>query len=378
MNPRAAPMRVLVLSKRQYTGRDLLDDRFGRVFEMPAVLAHRGHSVHGIALSYRHRREGEYRWDDIGRLTWTSVNLGLCGRGLYRYLSELRRTVQQFKPDVVWATSDAYQAIVGSWISRKSRIPLVVDFYDNYESFLASRVPGAIAGLRAASRRAAALTVVSATLAEWMVPAYRLSRSPVVIGNAVDPRVFFPRDRLAARRQLGLPEQARVVGVAGALTKARGIADVFEAFVQLAAADPELWFAMAGPRDNTTERFPHSRIRDLGILTPSDVPVLLSALDVAVVSNIDSAFGRYCFPQKLFEAIACGTPLVAARVGEVARILSGQAQAFYEPGDVGSLVQAIRGMLASPSSVSLSVPTWQERGEQLEAVLLKHLQQGKV
>lgn len=367
-------MRVLVLSKRQYTGRDLLDDRFGRVFEMPAGLAHRGHSVHGIALSYRHRREGEYRWDDIGRLTWTSLNLGLCGRGLHRYLSELRRTMQQFKPDVVWATSDAYHGILGAWFSRKFRIPLILDFYDNYESFFASRLPGAIAGMRAASRQAAALTVVSSTLAEWMVPTYRLARSPVVIGNAVDTHVFFPRDRVAARRQLGLPEQARIMGVAGALTRSRGIADVFEAFLQLAAADPDLWFAIAGPRDNTPERFPHSRICDLGILTPSDVPVLLSALDVAVVCNIDSAFGRYCFPQKLFEAIACGTPLVAARVGEVARILSRQAQALYEPGDVSSLVQSIRGMLSTSGSVSLPLPTWQERGEQLEAVLLKQFQ----
>lgn len=367
-------MRILVLSKRQYTGRDLLDDRYGRVFEMPAALACRGHAVHGVALSYRPRREGEYRWDDIGRLTWRSVNLGLCGQGLHRYLNELRRTMREFKPDVVWATSDAYHGILGAWLSRKYRIPLILDFYDNYESFSASRLPGVIQGLQTASRQAAALTVVSSTLAEWIVPAYRLARSPVVIGNAVDTCVFFPRDRVAARRQLEFPEKARIVGVAGALTKSRGIADVFEAFLQLAAADPDLWFAVAGPRDNTPERFPHSRIRDLGILAPPDVPVLLSALDVAVVSNIDSAFGRFCFPQKLFETIACGTPLVAARVGEVARILSRHAQALYEPGDVSSLAKSIKGMLASPSTASLPVPTWQERGEQLEAVFLKQLQ----
>lgn len=366
-------MRVLVLSKRQYTGRDLLDERYGRVFEMPAALARRGHTVHGMALSYRLRRERTYRWDDIEGLAWSSVNLGLLGTGLYRYLSELRRTMLDFRPDVLWATSDAYHGILGGWLSRNYRIPLVLDFYDNYESFSASRFPGVIHGLRAASRKAAALTVVSSTLAEWMVPAYRLARSPVVIGNGVDTHAFAPRDRVAARRQLGLPEQARIMGVAGSLTRSRGIADVFEAYLQLAAADPDLWFVFAGPRDDTPSRYRHPRIRDLGTLTPLDVPVMLSALDVAMVSNVDSAFGRYCFPQKLMEAIACGIPLVAAEVGEVARILRGNSHALYRPGDSSGLAGAIRRVLLNPRPLSVPVSGWRQLGEKLEQVLAQQV-----
>lgn len=366
-------MRVLILSKRQYTGRDLLDDRYGRVFEMPAALARRGHEVQGIALSYRRRREGDYRWNDIDRLTWTSLNIGPLGSGLLRYANELRRAAAAFKPDVLWATSDATHGIIGGWLSKRCEIPLVLDFYDNYESFAASRIPGAVAGLRVASRRAAGVTVVSSTLAEWIGPMYRLSQSPYVIGNAVDTRVFYPRERSMARRQLGLPGDARIMGVAGTLTKSRGICSVFEAFLQLAASDPDVWFVFAGERDQTPQGYKHPRIRDLGILAPGDVPVLLSSLDVAVVSNIDSAFGRYCFPQKLFETIACGTPLVAARVGEVARILCGHTHVLYEPCNVSDLTDSIRRMLVRPSPVSLRVPNWRERGEQLEAVLARQL-----
>ena len=366
-------MRILVLSKRQYTGRDLLDDRYGRVFEMPAALARRGHAVHGIALSYRFRRAGAYRWDDIEGLAWSSVNLGLLGTGLYRYLSELRRTMRDFGPDILWATSDAYHGILGARLSSEYGIPLVLDFYDNYESFAASRLPGVVLGLRAASRQAAAVTVVSSTLAEWMVPAYRLVRTPVLIGNGVDTRVFSPRDRATSRRQLGLPERARIMGVAGSLTRSRGIADVFEAYLQLAADEPDLWFVFAGPRDDTPNRYRHPRIRDLGTLSPLDVPVLLSALDVAVVSNVDSAFGRYCYPQKLMETVACGTPLVAAEVGEVARILREYPDALYRPGDPTSLADAIKKMLLNPRPVSIPVSEWQQRGEQLEAVLSRAL-----
>lgn len=40
-------MRILVLSKRRYTGKDLLDDRYGRLYEIPAGLVARGHAVVG-------------------------------------------------------------------------------------------------------------------------------------------------------------------------------------------------------------------------------------------------------------------------------------------------------------------------------------------
>ena len=51
-------MRILVLTKRQYMGKDLLDDRFGRFRELPLALARLGHEIQGISLSYRRRAEG--------------------------------------------------------------------------------------------------------------------------------------------------------------------------------------------------------------------------------------------------------------------------------------------------------------------------------
>src|SRR4029434_5729673 len=41
-------MKILVLTKRQYMGKDLLDDRFGRFCEVPLELAHLGHDREAI------------------------------------------------------------------------------------------------------------------------------------------------------------------------------------------------------------------------------------------------------------------------------------------------------------------------------------------
>jgi glycosyltransferase involved in cell wall biosynthesis len=99
------------------------------------------------------------------------------------------------------------------------------------------------------------------------------------------------------------------------------------------------------------------------------VPGLLSSLDVAVVCNRDSAFGRYCFPQKLYEAIACRVPVAAAAVGAVAELLAGQERALFVADDAASLLATLKDLLADPFVPALPVPTWDGLGRRLRGLL---------
>jgi len=51
-------MRILILTKRQYMNRDLIEDWYGRFQELPLALAASGHEVTGLCLIYWHRKEG--------------------------------------------------------------------------------------------------------------------------------------------------------------------------------------------------------------------------------------------------------------------------------------------------------------------------------
>ena len=64
-------MRILVLTKRQYMNKDLIDDRFGRFREIPLSLAQKGYRVQGVCLSYRYKTEGLYH---DGPVSWQSIN----------------------------------------------------------------------------------------------------------------------------------------------------------------------------------------------------------------------------------------------------------------------------------------------------------------
>lgn len=360
-------MRILILTKRQYTGKDLLDDRFGRLYEIPESLAARGHEVRGLALSYRKRSEG--RRDSSAGVAWNSVNLGPLGVGLPRYLALLGGTLRDFRPDVVWASSDVFHALI-AWRRCRASAPVVIDLYDNYESFGGAMLPGAAQLFGRACREAAALTVVSRRLGDHAAKRYAADNPKLVLGNAVRKDVFRPRPKHEARAALGLPGEARLVGTAGAITAQRGIDALFEAFLRLAERDPAVRLVHAGPVDGTPARYPHPRILDLGLLAHERMPDFFSALDVAVVCNLDSAFGRFCFPQKFFEILACGTPVVAAAVGDVGDLLETRADCRFAPGSPADLERCLRSQLDQPQPVShLDVPDWSDRAAELERFL---------
>ncbi|MBI2367110.1 MAG: glycosyltransferase [Deltaproteobacteria bacterium] len=96
-----------------------------------------------------------------------------------------------------------------------------------------------------------------------------------------------------------------------------------------------------------------------------EVPALFSALDVAVVCNRDSAFGRYSFPQKAYEILACRVPLVAAAVGSMNELLAAYPQCLYEPENPKSLAQAIERQLAARTVVDVLTPSWADSARQL-------------
>jgi glycosyltransferase involved in cell wall biosynthesis len=146
--------------------------------------------------------------------------------------------------------------------------------------------------------------------------------------------------------------------VAGALDPSRGIDTLFSAFETLAAKDPELHLALAGPR-GTKQNIPSGpRVHDFNSLPQEDVPNFLNALDLAVICYRHSAQGEYSFPQKAYEIIACGVPMIAAAVGSMQDLLQAYPDCFYEPENAASLADAIRRQLEQKTIVQIPAPSW--------------------
>jgi glycosyltransferase involved in cell wall biosynthesis len=159
--------------------------------------------------------------------------------------------------------------------------------------------------------------------------------------------------------------------VAGALDPSRGIDTLFSVYEILAAKDTQLHLALAGPR-GARQKIPSGpRVHDFDSLPHEDVPTFLNALDLAVICYRHSAQGNYSFPQKAYEIIACGVPVIAAAVGSMQDLLQSYPQCLYEPENAASLAGAIRRQLDQQTFVQIPAPSWADSATRLSEFLDK-------
>ncbi len=79
-------------------------------------------------------------------------------------------------------------------------------------------------------------------------------------------------------------------------------------------------------------------------VTPDEVADRLRAAELYVhPSRADT------FPSGVLEALSCGTPVVASRVGGIPEQVSDKTGVLVEPGDAAALAAAIESLLADPA-----------------------------
>lgn len=151
----------------------------------------------------------------------------------------------------------------------------------------------------------------------WIGEAARRSaafgRFPVtVIPNGLDVAVFTAAPKAAARAELGLPAEARVVMfVAGDVTNRRkGLGLLAEALAGLQAEVPELLLVSVGRGEPPVAGAP---ARHLGYIGDDRRRALVyAAADLFVIPSLQENVGNTAI-----EALACGTPVVGFAAGGI-------------------------------------------------------------
>ncbi|SDG78765.1 glycosyltransferase family 4 protein [Dyella sp. 333MFSha] len=352
-------MRIAFLCKRRYMGKDVIDDRYARLYEFPRQLAERGHDVLVLCIGYQGQADSEALHDTAsGRLRFVSRGIRAPWLpAMMSYPFRTLRALRNFDPELVIGASDIPNVALAAWAAARLKRPLSVDLYDNFEAFGQARVPGMVATLRRATRRAAVVTTTSEALARYVREVYGVRSDVVAMPSTIDSEMFRPRDKMQSREELGLPVDALLVGTAGGLHRAKGIGELYAAWDEL-KSDPRMHLVLAGPTDGSIEMPTGQRVHYLGQLPHHRVASMLSALDVATVCVLDTAFGRYCFPQKAYEILAAGTAVVASDVGAMRDVLAGYPTLLYRAGSASSMAECIRAQLAHPVRADLPIKNW--------------------
>ncbi|MBN8280305.1 MAG: glycosyltransferase [Gammaproteobacteria bacterium] len=310
-----------------------------------------GHEV-TVLVFYR---AGTFLEDELANGGVPVIDLGKRGRwSLVGFIRRLLAAVRTGEFDVVYSflpTSNVLAAVL--W-GRSSR-------------------PAVIWGVRGGPAR----TPDGDWLGRWLVAAQRwlvggasaviANSAPAVDGlvargwppgrlrlvqNGLDDSTFRfdgpARDRLRARWAAG-PE-VRVLGFAGRLDPVKGIECLLDALVIAGGEGGDLRLVLAGDgspgyvarlRDYVHSLGVAARVSWLGV--QSDMPGFYSAIDVLCLPSRSEGCSNV-----VAEALACGTPVVATRVGDNGAYVPDELLAI--PGNAADLARGIRVALAAVSA----------------------------
>jgi glycosyltransferase involved in cell wall biosynthesis len=171
-----------------------------------------------------------------------------------------------------------------------------------------------------------------------------------VIPNGVDTQKFRPStDAACLRQELGIAAESLIAGIVAALRPEKNHSLFLNAAADVLRRLPTAMFLVVGdgPERPRLERLARelgcaSCVRFLG--NRSDVPTILSALDVFVLTSLNEAN-----PVSILEAMSCGRPVVATDVGSVREtVRDGRTGRLVPPGDQALLVERIVELLTAP------------------------------
>ena len=324
------------------------------------------HEINGVALTARQlvayakrkhlpmlaihggKTPGEHEEDGIRRIElkrgWASIgiesDLELDFLFFWRYREQIRQELQKFRPDVIHITSPGEFGILGVYMSRQLKVPLVASWHTNFHQFAARRLQKAI-GLAPASVKqpvvawsqdqglrlllwfygfAAVTLAPTVQQVEWLEK--ELRRPSFLMPRGVDGEQFNPKHRTVKDATLRL-------GFVGRITPEKGVrlfADVEKALESAGLNDFRIVMVGDGSEVEWLKRnLRHAEFA--GVLRGEELARAYANMDLFVFPSRTDTFGNV-----IQESAASAVPSVVTN--------EGGPQHLVVPGRTGHVAQS--------------------------------------
>lgn len=202
--------------------------------------------------------------------------------------------------------------------------------------------------LRWTLRNAAGVIAVSADLKKKIVDLGISETKVQVIPNGVDVQRFQPQDMSEARKRLGLAEAGRMVVSVGSLIESKGHHLLIAAIAELAPRFSDLRLNIIGEgvyRRGLEQLIHEKRLQDrvflMGNRPNGELATWFSAADLSCLMS-----SREGWPNVISESLACGTPVLATRVGGIPELVVSPDLGSMVGRDIASIAQGLEENLS--------------------------------
>ena len=165
-----------------------------------------------------------------------------------------------------------------------------------------------------------------------------------VVHSGIDMQRF--TEEPLSRREIGVPEGVPLLGAVGSLVEAKDHATLIAAMRIVVDTEPLIRLVIAGEGPLRTEielQILHLGLEDNVILLGhrTDIPQLLAALDVFVMSSVSEGLGT-----SVLDALACGLPVVATQAGGIPEMIhNGETGILVPTGNPEALAEGLLRLL---------------------------------
>lgn len=270
----------------------------------------------------------------------------------FEYALQVRPMIAALRPDIIHAhdLNTLYAAWSYAW---RSGAALVYDAHELERHRNAVWTPTskflAWANESALVSRAAATITVSEGIADEMVRMYSIARPVVVLNSPPLSAAGAAAPRVDLREQLGLGPEHRLVVYVGKHARGRGVDTVVASLAHL----PAYWHAaVLGPRETSSDAQLAAAAETAGVrhrvhlvapVPSASVPAFIRRADVSVnpIQNVCRSYDL-SLPNKLFDAVFAGLPVVVGRLEEAADfVTTHRIGVVYDETEPAELAEAL-------------------------------------
>ncbi|PVX24769.1 MAG: hypothetical protein CW691_06660 [Candidatus Bathyarchaeum sp.] len=259
------------------------------------------------------------------------------------------------KCDLVHAHGHVYMSsYLAGKLAKKYKKPFIVTQHNTFIDYKSAL--NALENLndltigKAVLKRADRIFTVSNETKKYVLRLGADKAKTSVMYNGVDTKCFRSAQKQESRKKLGLPQKRKIIFSVRRLVYKNGLGTLIESAALVARNNPDILFIVAGKgpsrkliEDSIKELRIENNIKLTGFVPDELLPVYYNAADYFV---LPSASGEG-LPLVLFEAMSCGLPVIATRVGGTPEIINNMKNGvLVPPRNPEAMAKAISSLLA--------------------------------
>ena len=305
--------------------------------------------------------------------------------------------LKKAKPDLLVVRLDAFR-VSGIFLSRIFRLPLLVEAdnacsyeWIHFHNIPRSAVPFLFKAEKYLLREATGVFTQSQVTQHYLTSTHRITpekfREITNGAKSVDRSVLTNRQKWM--QKLGISENNLVIGFVGSMHHWHGMKEMKKSISDILADYQQVKFLFVGSGGaqarSFRKRFHQNKDRVIfsGSVDHEQVPELISLFSISLAPYPNMPF-FYFSPVKLFEYMAAGTAIVAARIGQIAAVIAHEKTGLlYEPGNIPMMKnQIIRLIEDRKLRLTLGADakkefkqhhTWQHKASELNEFIRKRI-----